>query len=93
MLRELLLGIVLRALSVGRGTLPSDGRGTERDASAELPVLSEGVSLELVLLGGRGTLRAVSLFALRDDEPLLKLDGGRGTSRPAGPGVPWFAEA
>ena len=95
--------------------LLSDGRGVE-DA-AEFPVLSEGVILELVLLGGRGTLRfdatcegsvlavppaeggrgtlraEVPPVALRADNPPLKLDGGRGTERPAGPGMPRFAEA
>ena len=70
--------MVLRALVAGRAVLLSDGRETE-DA-AGLPVLSEGVSREFMLLGGRGTLR----FDATCEGSVLAVppaEGGRGTLR------------
>jgi len=50
-------GIVFRALIVGRLTLPSSGRGTDREPAAGLPLRPDmAAGLELPrLCGGRGT--------------------------------------
>lgn len=67
-----LLGAVLRALSVGRDTLPCGGRGTERPAALDELLPSEREALlfgdseiRLLLLpielGGRGTLRFIAV--------------------------------